>query len=75
MRARPGGALEVSGTITIRGISQPLAFVARPVQVDGRSGFETDFTLNRYDFNVRGGTLMGRLIGRSVRVHLRVVLN
>jgi polyisoprenoid-binding protein YceI len=75
VRARPDGSLEVSGTITMRGISRALTFIARPVQIDGRSAFETDFTINRYDFDVRGGTVMGRLIGRTVRVYLRAVLH
>jgi polyisoprenoid-binding protein YceI len=66
-------ALEVTGTICIRGVERPLTFVARPVTIDGRVGFQTDFELDRYDFNVRGGTVAGRLIGRIVRVRLVAV--
>jgi len=36
--------------------------------------FETDFTVDRYDFGITGGTFFGRLIGRTVRVHLVAVV-
>jgi polyisoprenoid-binding protein YceI len=74
VRRTSDNALEVTGTISIRGIRRPLTFVARPIHVGGAQGFEAEFTLDRYDFNVRGGTVMGRLIGRTVRVYLRLVL-
>jgi polyisoprenoid-binding protein YceI len=70
-RVRPldNGCLQVDGTITIRGQSRPLRIVAEPV--DG--GFESRFDLNRYDFGIVGGTVMGRLIGQTVRVRLLAV--
>jgi polyisoprenoid-binding protein YceI len=64
------GRIEVSGPITIRGVSRPVTFVARVVKGDPLPRFETDFTVDRYDFGVIGGTFFGRLIGRTVRVHL-----
>lgn len=60
--------LEVEGELTIRGRTRPLTIVA--VTAPGGGGFETRFEINRYDFDVAGGTVMGRLIGRTVRVHL-----
>ena len=63
------GRLEVAGQITMRGVTRPLAFVARCIEGTPLR-FETDFTVDRYDFGIAGGTVMGRLIGRTVRVHL-----
>lgn len=60
--------LEVAGDITIRGRTRPLTIIAVPAASGG--GFETRFEIDRYDFDVAGGRVMGRLIGRTVRVHL-----
>jgi polyisoprenoid-binding protein YceI len=67
-RVRPlgSGRLQVDGSITIRGKTRPLSIIAEPVA----GGFESRFELNRYDFGIAGGTMMGRLIGRTVRVRL-----
>lgn len=72
-RPAADGALDVEGDITIRGTSRPLTVLARPAHQNGRHGFETSFELNRYDFNVVGGRVMGRLIGRTVRVRLLLI--
>jgi hypothetical protein len=32
--------------------------------------FDTAFEVNRYDFGIARGSVMGRLIGRTVRVRL-----
>ena len=63
------GRLRVEGTITLRGTSRPMIVMAHPI--DG--GFETRFELDRYDFGIVGGRVMSRLIGRTVRIHLRAV--
>ena len=63
------GRLQVDGSITIKGTSRPVSTTVEPV--DG--GFETRFELNRYDFGITGGRVMGRLIGRTVRVRLVAV--
>jgi polyisoprenoid-binding protein YceI len=70
VRARDSASLEVSGDITIRGTTRPLTVVARPHRTTAGLAFETDFAVDRYDFGVAGGLVMGRLIGRQVRVHL-----
>ena len=70
VRRLDDGRLEVSGQITMRGVTRPLTFVVRATTTGPQPRFETDFTLDRYDFGIAGGTVMGRLIGRTVRVHL-----
>ena len=61
--------LEVDGEITIKGITRPQRIVATPVH----GGFETRFELDRFDFQIVGGTVMRRLIGRTVRIHLTAI--
>jgi polyisoprenoid-binding protein YceI len=70
-RVRPlgDGRLQVDGPITIKGRSRPLSIVVEPAE----RGFETRFELNRHDFDIVGGSVMGRLIGRTVRVRLLAV--
>jgi polyisoprenoid-binding protein YceI len=70
VRAASAGALEVAGDITIRGVTKPLTITVRPQRTDAGPTFTTDFELDRYDFGVVGGSIMGRLIGARVRVHL-----
>ena len=70
---RPDRSLDVSGDITIRGVTRRISVHVRPTSSTGAVAFETDFELNRYDYGVVGGTFFGRLIGRQVRVHLMVV--
>lgn len=64
------GRLDVTGDLTIRGITKRMTVPVRVTGQQGRRAFVTDFTLDRYDYDVRGGSVMGRLIGRTVRVHL-----
>jgi polyisoprenoid-binding protein YceI len=64
------GRLEVSGPLTMRGVTRPVVVTVRHVPGDPLPRFETDFTVNRYDFGITGGRVLGRLIGRSVRIHL-----
>ena len=70
VRPRSDGALDVSGDITIRGITRPLTVVVRPRSTTTGFAFETDFEVDRYDFGVVGGSVLGRLISRQVRVHI-----
>ena len=73
VRRGENGALAVTGDITIRGVTKRITVPVRVTDQAGRRLFVTDFELDRYDFGVRGGTVMGRLIGRTVRVHLAAV--
>lgn len=70
IRPRGDGALDVAGEITIRGVTRPLTVVVRPRSTTTGFAFETDFEVNRYDFGVVGGSVLGRLISRQVRVHV-----
>ena len=73
VRARDAESFDVDGEITIRGITRPLTVVVRSRAAAGRVTFETDFEINRYDFGITGGSVMGRLIGSMARVRLVAV--
>lgn len=66
VRALHDGRLEVDGELTMKGITRPQRVIVQPV--DG--GFETAFEVDRFDFEIVGGSVMRRLIGRTVRVRL-----
>ena len=70
VRRSAAGMLEVSGDITIRGVTRPLTLSVRPRVTAAGPTFETDFTIDRYEFGVVGGSVLGRLIGREARLHL-----
>jgi len=71
VRAGRGDTLEVDGDITIRGVTRPLTITVRPHATATGTVFETGFEIDRYDFGVVGGSVLGRLISARVRVHLR----
>lgn len=74
-----GDHLDVQGRITIRGRTQPLTVRVRHQTVASSNGspsverFETQFTINRYDFGVVGGRVLGPVISRDVRVKFVIV--
>jgi polyisoprenoid-binding protein YceI len=70
VRGLPGGRLEVSGQLTMRGVTRPLVTTVNVVTRGPAPAFETAFEVNRYDFGIAGGSVMGRLIGRTVRIRL-----
>lgn len=70
VRGLPGGRLEVSGQLTMRGVTRPLITTVNVMPRGPSPAFETAFEVNRYDFGIAGGRVMGRLIGRTVRVRL-----
>jgi len=76
VRAGASGQLDVTGRLTIRDVTRPLTVRATPLgthAVPGEGEFElfhTEFTLDRYDFGVVGGSLLGPAISREVRVTL-----
>ena len=74
VRRLPDGRLEVSGQLTMRGVTRPLVTLVRPLTTGPVPKFETAFEVNRYDFGIAGGSVMGRLIGRTVRVRLVAAL-
>jgi polyisoprenoid-binding protein YceI len=70
VRAVGDRRLSVIGDISIRGVTKSITVPVVITEEHGRRTFVTDFELDRYDFNVRGGSVASRLIGRTVRVHL-----
>ena len=70
VRPQADGSLHVDGRITIRGVTRPLTVHVRPNLSGPSPTFDTRFELDRYDFGVLGGTMLGRMIARRVRVHL-----
>lgn len=69
--AKPDGGLAVTGDLTMRGVTRSIAIDAKIRR--GLTGpvFEANFEVDRYDYGIAGGTVMGRLIGRTVRVFIR----
>jgi polyisoprenoid-binding protein YceI len=71
--------LEVQGRITIKGRTRPLTVrVRHATQNDARTPqpverFETEFTINRYDFGIVGGSVLGPVISREARVRILIV--
>lgn len=70
VRGLEHGGLEVTGDVTMRGVTRPMTLVVRPGRDAAGPTFETSFEIDRYDFGIRGGSVMGRLIGRRVRVRV-----
>ena len=73
VRAASPGVLEVTGRLTMRGVTRGQTIMVRHSGSAARPIFETDFNVDRYDFGIVGGRVMSRLIGRMVRIHLRLV--
>ncbi len=75
VRRLDDGRLEVSGLLTMRGVTRPLVTLVRHLPAGAYPSFETAFEVDRYDFGIVGGSVMRRLIGRTVRVRLVAVVN
>jgi polyisoprenoid-binding protein YceI len=73
VRGEGNTRLHVTGDISIRGVTRTITVPVIVSELNGRRSFVTDFELDRYDFNVRGGSVMSRLIGRTVLVHLSAI--
>jgi len=73
VRAVSPGVIEVAGRLTMRGVTHEQTLFVRHSGTPARPIFETDFEIDRYDFGIAGGRVMGRLIGRTARIHLRLV--
>lgn len=78
VRAAGKDLLEVTGTLTMRGVSKPLTVQVRyggrhtVAQQGTFEIFYTDFTVNRRDFGITAGTYYSPLISNEVRVKLTV---
>jgi polyisoprenoid-binding protein YceI len=75
---RGSGRITVQGQMTIRGKTCPLTIDAtyggtHTVPNEGTYAiFQTEFTLDRYDYGVAGGSMLGPAISREVHVKLIV---
>lgn len=73
---RGNGQFDVQGQMTIRGKTRPLTVTAvyggtHTVPNEGTYAiFHTEFTIDRYDYDVRGGSMLGPVISRDVHVTL-----
>ena len=79
VQAAGADALDVTGKLTIRGVSKPvtvrIAYGGRhTVPSEGTyDTFKTSFTINRYDFGVVGGSVLGPAISKDVKINLIAV--
>ncbi|MEO6239633.1 MAG: YceI family protein [Vicinamibacterales bacterium] len=77
VRSSGGGQLEVQGQLTIRGKTRPITVSAsydgaHTVSDEGVFAmFRTEFTIDRYDYDVVGGSLLGPAISRQV--HIKII--
>jgi polyisoprenoid-binding protein YceI len=77
----PDQRIQVQGRLTIRGQTRPLTVTVAcggNHDVPGEGTFEifqTEFTLNRYDFGVVGGSILGPAISRDVHVKIIGAVN
>jgi polyisoprenoid-binding protein YceI len=81
VRSIRAGQLEVQGRLTIRGRTRPLTLQVAcggTHVVPGEGTFEifqTEFTLDRYDYGVVGGSVLGPAISRDVHVKIIGAVN
>ena len=81
IRSIGDGQLEVQGNLTIRGRTRPLTLrvaCGGTHVVPGEGTFEifqTEFTVNRHDYGVVGGSVLGPAISRDVRVKIIGAVN
>jgi polyisoprenoid-binding protein YceI len=77
----PASQIEVQGTLTMRGQSRPLTIRVACGGVHTVPGegtfeiFQTEFTINRYDFGIRGGSVLGPAISKDVRIKIIAATN
>ena len=75
---RADGMLDVTGALTIRGVTREVTVpvrvlgIAREEEIGELAGFETTFTINRTDFGVLGSRWSGgrAILGHEVTIHL-----
>jgi polyisoprenoid-binding protein YceI len=77
---RGDGGLDVTGDVTIRGVTRRMVVPVRVLPLESAGGpavarFETTFNIDRTDFGLVGRPSykgMSVSIGRSVRIHLAI---
>lgn len=73
---RSDGGLDVTGDLTIRGVTRQVTVPVRVVEhSDGRLEFETAFTVNRTEFGVNGTSWSSSraVISHEADIYLRIV--
>lgn len=72
---RDDGTLDVTGDLTIRGVTRRITVPVRVTEQSGALEFEATFTLDRTDFGVNGTRWSGgrAIISREADVRLRIV--
>ena len=81
VRQLRAGQLEVQGRLTIRGRTRPVTVqvaLGGTHVVPGEGTFEifqTEFTVNRHDYGVVGGSVLGSAISRDVHVKIIGAVN
>lgn len=74
VRAAGDDAFDVTGALTIRGVGKPLTTRVRSLGLHDAPGegafrmFQTEFVIDRYDFQIVGGSILGPAISRDVHV-------
>lgn len=71
VRALDAGRLEVTGDLTMRGVTRQVTLTVRHAGGAAAPVFETAFEVDRYHYGVVGGRVMSRLIGRAVHIYLK----
>jgi polyisoprenoid-binding protein YceI len=75
---RQNGMLDVAGDLTIHGVTKQITIPVRFLgtkQMRGWGnfiGFETEFTIDRTEFGVNGGSSWSAVLSKEVEVHLSV---
>lgn len=79
---RDAGTLEVTGNLTLHGVTREITF---PVQLLGtmrapqgeKAGFEAAFTLNRKEFGINWNNLLdsGPMLGDEVKIRIEIEAN
>ena len=75
-----GGALKLTGDLTLHGVTKPVTFDVQPLSADTKTPFNTTIVatsatarINRRDFGITGGTA-GVMVGDDVNITLDLEL-
>lgn len=76
VKAAGGGRFEVSGTLTIKGVPQPVSFSLAMTQQGGATRAEGSFTVRRLDYRIGSGDWgdVG-LVANEVQVRFKLALS
>jgi polyisoprenoid-binding protein YceI len=75
---RQSGMLDVAGDLTVHGVTKHITIPVRFLgtkQMQGWGdfiGYDTEFTIDRTEFGVNGGSSWSAILGKEVEIHLSV---